>query len=101
MDERPTNFAMKYADMSLSLKDFSYTLLSLITSSPASSVATPGAKDDILSNGSESPEVEHYPRSTVGLLTPDGAWCWREDCDGTAPSRAPSYISDIMRAQIV
>ncbi|KAF9517696.1 hypothetical protein BS47DRAFT_1314028, partial [Hydnum rufescens UP504] len=52
------------ADVSLSLKAFSYQLFSLITSSPASSAPIP-----------------HIPKSTVGLSTPDGAWCWREECD--------------------
>lgn len=54
----------------------SYSLMSLIVSTP---LATPPTSQ---SNGPADEEDEEEDTSRVGLLNADGAWCWREHCDG-------------------
>lgn len=56
--------------MSKAERLLSYSLLSLITAKPSSSVPALGAVD----------EEENASPQLLGLLTNDGAWCWRDDC---------------------
>jgi hypothetical protein len=57
----------------------SYSILSLITSTPLASTSTtsptPGAFE-------EEEEEEEEDTSRAGLLNSEGAWCWKENCDG-------------------
>jgi hypothetical protein len=56
---------------------FSYGLLSLITSTPiAGGSPTPGLQEDDEDDG------EDHTRK--GLMNDEGAWCWREECEGMA-----------------
>jgi sorting nexin-9/18/33 len=56
-----------FLEMSKAERLLSYSLLSLITSTPLSS-----APED----------AEDTPPQRNGLLNEEGAWCWREDCQG-------------------
>ena len=60
--------------MAKSEKLLSYSLLSLITSTPI------GGRDS--QSESMNPD-EEICKSTKGLMNTDGAWCWRDDCSGT------------------
>jgi sorting nexin-9/18/33 len=58
--------------MSRAERLLSYSLLALITSKPlASSPTTDQSSEDYLPNSKEK-----------GLLNDEGAWCWREGCEG-------------------
>ncbi|CCA73185.1 related to Sorting nexin 9 [Serendipita indica DSM 11827] len=59
---------------------FSYSLMSLITSTP---LATPQISQN---NGNLEDEEEEEDTSRAGLLNAEGAWCWREHCDVTHES---------------
>ena len=50
----------------------SYSLLSLITSKPLASAPTTGISE-------EDEEDDSKPK---GHMNADGAWCWREGCEG-------------------
>ncbi|CCM00641.1 uncharacterized protein FIBRA_02678 [Fibroporia radiculosa] len=59
-------------EMSKAERLLSYSFLSLITSKPLAST----------SNGGSIEEEEEDESRTKGLLNGDGAWCWRENCEG-------------------
>jgi len=62
-------------EMSNIQRSLSYGLLSLITSTPvAGGIPAPGLRED---------EEEEGNLGTKGLMNCEGAWCWREDCEGT------------------
>ena len=55
----------------------SYGLLSLITSTPiAGGNPTPGLGED------DEDEDESSHSSRKGLMDDEGAWCWRQECEG-------------------
>lgn len=55
----------------------SYSLLSLITSTPIASSSIPEEDED------EDGELDASRKGKkLGLMNSDGAWCWREDCQG-------------------
>lgn len=56
---------------------FSYSLLSLITSTPLA-----GAPQQPNGLMHEDEEEEEEDTSRKGLMNADGAWCWRENCEG-------------------
>jgi hypothetical protein len=58
--------------MSKAERLLAYALLSLITSKPLASAPMTGVNE----------EDEHYNVKGKGLLNEDGAWCWREGCQG-------------------
>lgn len=58
--------------MSKAERLLAYSLLSLITSKPLASAPMTGVNE----------EDEQYNIKGKGLLNEDGAWCWREDCQG-------------------
>jgi sorting nexin-9/18/33 len=60
------------SEMSKAERLLSYSLLSLITSKQLSSASATGVTE----------EEDDYGRSK-GLMNEDGAWCWREGCEGT------------------
>jgi sorting nexin-9/18/33 len=53
----------------------SYSLLSLITSTPLS-------KAVVSNTVNEEEEEEEEDTSRAGLLNDQGAWCWKDQCDG-------------------
>ena len=55
---------------------FSYSLLSLITSTPLASA--PQQPNGLV----HEDEEEEEDTSRKGLMNADGAWCWRENCEG-------------------
>ena len=59
-------------EMSQAERLLSYSLLSLITCKPLSSAPMTGISED---EGESNDKVK-------GLLNSDGAWCWRENCEG-------------------
>jgi sorting nexin-9/18/33 len=63
---------MVIIEMSKAERLLSYSLLSLITSKPLASAPVTGASE----------EEEDYNAKGKGLLNDDGAWCWREGCQG-------------------
>ena len=60
-------------EMSKSQRLLAYSLLSLITSKPLASAPTTGINE----------EDEEDSSGMRGHMNEDGAWCWREGCDGT------------------
>jgi sorting nexin-9/18/33 len=58
--------------MSQAERLLSYSLLSLITSQPLASAPTTGVTE----------EDEEYLPQDKGLRNKEGAWCWREGCEG-------------------
>ncbi|KIJ36730.1 hypothetical protein M422DRAFT_179049 [Sphaerobolus stellatus SS14] len=61
--------------MSNAQRLLSYGLLSLITSTPiAGGTPAPGLREE---------EEDDNNSSTKGLVNSEGAWCWREECEGT------------------
>lgn len=59
--------------MSKAERALSYALLSLITSKPLTS-ATPADED--------AQEEQRHQAQIHGLMNEDGAWCWRDHCEG-------------------
>jgi sorting nexin-9/18/33 len=68
--------------MSKAERLLSYSLLSLITSTPWSSTSLTGISED----------DEDTPPQRNGLLNEDGAWCWREGCQG-----AQNVVFEVLR----
>jgi sorting nexin-9/18/33 len=70
--------------MSKAERLLSYSLLSLITSTPIASDPAPGTtseeEGEIPSHSAEKAEDKKK-----GLVNKDGAWCWRENCSGLSP----------------
>lgn len=60
------------SEMSKAERLLAYSLLSLITSKPLASAPMTGVNE----------EDEQYNIKGKGLLNEDGAWCWREGCQG-------------------
>jgi hypothetical protein len=63
---------------------FSYSLLSLITSTPLA-----GAPQQPNGLPHEDEEEEEEDTSRKGLMNADGAWCWRENCEGVSCAAVP------------
>ncbi|OCH85732.1 PX-domain-containing protein [Obba rivulosa] len=59
-------------EMSHAERLLSYSLLSLITSKPLASAPTPEISE----------EDEEHTDKKKGHVNEDGAWCWRDGCDG-------------------
>jgi sorting nexin-9/18/33 len=57
--------------MSKAERELAYSLLSLVTAHPLHSV----------SESEDEPDATHRPHEP-GLVNEDGAWCWRDHCDG-------------------
>jgi sorting nexin-9/18/33 len=58
--------------MSKAERLLSYSLLSLITSKPIASASMTGMSE----------EDEAVNVKSKGLMNDEGAWCWRENCEG-------------------
>lgn len=61
-----------FVEMSKAQRLLSYSLLSLITSKPLASAPTTGLNED--DEGDENKPKGH--------TNADGAWCWRDGCEG-------------------
>ena len=69
--------------MSKAERLLSYSLLSLITSTPiASASASPGTTSDEEGSSPSGQLSEKAEDERKGLMNTDGAWCWREGCSG-------------------
>lgn len=67
------------SDMSSAERLLSYNLLSLITSTPLAGAAMSNTDE----NDDEDSESPSSRKSKLkGLTNHDGAWCWKEECDG-------------------
>ncbi|KAF9484995.1 hypothetical protein BDN70DRAFT_871680 [Pholiota conissans] len=66
-------------EMSKAERLLSYTLLSLITSTPIASESAPGTTSEEEGDGNSHPPEKHEDKRK-GLMNKDGAWCWREGC---------------------
>ena len=60
----------------------SYSLLSLITSTPLGDPSAHLNGEDEEEEGQEDDNEVKKRSKTHGLLNKDGAWCWKEDCSG-------------------
>ncbi|KAG2342303.1 hypothetical protein BDR05DRAFT_357037 [Suillus weaverae] len=75
-------------EMSKAERLLSYSLLSLLTSTPLSSAPLAGMNED----------AEDTPPQTNGLLNEEGAWCWREGCqDCLKLTKAIQKTSDALQ----
>jgi len=72
-------FVLTWNDLEMSKYQrlLSYSLLSLITSTPLASA--PQQPNGL----THEDEEEEEDTSRKGLLNADAAWCWRENCEGT------------------
>lgn len=68
-------------EMSNAERLLSYSLLSLITSTPLGDSSANLNGEDEDEGPDEDSEVKKRSK-THGLLNKDGAWCWKEDCSG-------------------
>ncbi|KAG1753610.1 uncharacterized protein EDB91DRAFT_1044009 [Suillus paluster] len=75
-------------EMSKAERLLSYSLLSLISSTPSSSTPLTGINED----------AEDTPPQRNGLLNEEGAWCWREGCqDCLKLTKAMQKTSDALQ----
>ncbi|KAG6817405.1 hypothetical protein H0H87_009049 [Tephrocybe sp. NHM501043] len=81
----PSQYTLKLVvEMSNAERLLSYSFLSLITSKPLASAPMTGVNE----------EDELYDVKSRGLSNDDGAWCWREDCQGKADSVGNSRVAE-------
>ena len=71
--------------MSKAERLLSYSLLSLITAKPVASSSSTSPTSPHL-NGEEDDEDENGAAKRRGHVNADGAWCWRENCEGARGS---------------
>jgi sorting nexin-9/18/33 len=79
-------------EMSKAERLLSYSLLSLISAKPIATLPSAGVntrEEDLYfqSDGEELDESEE-PKKAKGYVNEQGAWCWREGCEGTPLYRA-------------
>lgn len=63
--------------MSRAQRLLSYSLLSLITSQPLAAAPTTGISEE-----DEDEEGSTARNQIKGQVNEQGAWCWREECEG-------------------
>lgn len=66
--------------MSKAERLLSYAILSTITSRPLASTSAFGTSPSV----DEADEDEDANTRDMGHMNSDGAWCWREDCEGNS-----------------
>ncbi|PVG01410.1 PX-domain-containing protein [Serendipita vermifera] len=69
------NLRQARVDLARYQRLLSYSILSLITSTPLSKAAAPSSTNTI------DEEEEEEDTSRAGLLNNQGAWCWKDQCD--------------------
>lgn len=67
-------YSSSFKEMSKAERLLSYSLLSLITSKPLATASTNGISDVY--------EEHNISDKGKGTMNVDGAWCWREGCEG-------------------
>jgi hypothetical protein len=72
----------RFAEVSRAERELAYSLLSLVTAHPLR--AAPELDD----GQPDTARRHHEPR----LVNDDGAWCWRDHCDGQCPRPAPADV---------
>lgn len=78
MDSQPKT------EMSKAERLLSYSLLSLITSRPLSSPPTNTGVDE-----------ENYVPKAKSLINSEGAWCWREGCQGALSATISIFVPSL------
>ena len=69
------------AEMSKAERLLSYSLLSLITAKPLASSSSSSSNPSRMNNADSDDDDEGID-ARRGHVNADGAWCWRENCDG-------------------
>jgi sorting nexin-9/18/33 len=74
-------------EMSKAERLLSYSLLSLISTKPIATLPSAGAntreEDLYIQSDREELDESEEPNKAKGYLNEQGAWCWREGCEGT------------------
>lgn len=69
----------------------SYSLLSLITTKPIATLPSAGVtireEDSFFQSDQEEPDESEEPKKPKGYVNEQGAWCWREGCEGVPSLR--------------
>lgn len=71
--------------MSAAQRALSYSLLSLITCTPTEMTPTSPTTPSLaytMSHWEDDDEGEEPGESRKGLMNNEGAWCWRDGCEG-------------------
>ena len=68
--------------MSKAERLLSYSLLSLITAKPLASSSSSSSTASRMNNADSDDDDEGGTDACRGHVNADGAWCWRENCDG-------------------
>lgn len=69
----------------------SYSLLSLITTKPIATLPSAGVtireEDLFFQSDQEESDEDEEPKKAKGYVNEQGAWCWREGCEGVPSLR--------------
>ena len=78
--------------MSKAERLLSYSLLSLISAKPIATLPSAGVttreEDLYFQSGQEELGESEEPKKAKGYVNEQGAWCWREGCEGMPLHRA-------------
>jgi len=79
------------AEVSKAERLLSYSLLSLITTKPIATLPSAGVttreEDLFFQSDQEEPDESEEPKKAKGYVNEQGAWCWREGCEGVPSLR--------------
>jgi len=79
-------------EMSKAERLLSYSLLSLISAKPIATLPSAGVntreEDLYFQSDQEELDESEEPKKAKGYVNEQGAWCWREGCEGTPLHRA-------------
>lgn len=79
-------------EMSKAERLLSYSLLSLISAKPIATMPSAGVntleEDLYFQSDREELDGSEEPKKAKGYVNEQGAWCWREGCEGTPLHRA-------------
>lgn len=79
-------------EMSKAERLLSYSLLSLISAKPIATLPSAGVntleEDLYFQSDQEELDDSEQPKKAKGYTNEQGAWCWREGCEGTPHRRA-------------
>ncbi len=75
-------------EMSKAERLLSYSLLSLISAKPIATLPSAGVttqeEDLYFQSDREGSDESEEPKKAKGYVNEQGAWCWREGCEGTS-----------------
>jgi sorting nexin-9/18/33 len=77
--------------MSKAEKSLAFALLGLLTSKPLASAPLTGITEE--EEDTEEP-TSSTPVVQKGLMNEEGAWCWRDNCEGKRSARMSYYSAD-------